>query len=167
MVPALAMSVALFAQALAPARPAAPDPVRIWRTDSTAYVQLSQPGHLVVLHVDAIGRITVLFPSAPWDSTAVSADAPVSIDLPPEAQANPATFVAIRTKWRFDFDALRSGIEWNYDALLLQPTAGDPLAALLDIADRITHGRPYDYGVAAHARDGSVISRGPVQAPDV
>jgi hypothetical protein len=119
------------------------------------------------MHVDAIGRIAVLFPSAPWDSTAVSANVPVTIDLPPEAQGNPATFVAVRTRWRFDFEALRSGIDWNYDALLLQPTAGDPLAALLDIADRITHGRPYDHGVASHARDGSVIARGPVQAPDV
>ena len=83
MVPALAMAVALFVQAPVPARSAArvaaPDPVQVWRTDSTAYVQLSQPGHLVVLHVDAIGRIAVLFPSAPWDSTAVSADVPVTI----------------------------------------------------------------------------------------
>jgi hypothetical protein len=53
------------------------------------------------------------------------------------------------------------------DALLLQPTAGDPLAALFDIADRISHGRPYDYGVVTYARDGSVLARGPVQAPDV
>lgn len=170
MVPALAIAVALFAQAPSPARPAsgaAPDPVRVWRTDSLAYIQLSQPGHLVVLHVDAIGRIAVLFPSAPWDSTAVSANVPVTIDLPPEAQGNPATFVAVRTRWRFDFEALRSGLEWNYDALLLQPTAGDPLAALFDITDRITHGRPYDYGVATYARDGSAMARGPVQMPDV
>ena len=170
MVTALAIAVALFVQAPSPARPAsaaAPDPVRVWRTDSTAYVQLSQPGHLVVLHVDAIGRIAVLFPSAPWDSTAVSADVPVTIDLPPEAQGNPATFVAVRTRWRFDFEALRSGLDWNYDALLLQPTAGDPLAALFDITDRITHGRPYDYGVATYARDGSAMARGPVQMPDV
>lgn len=166
MVPALVISVALFVQAPL-ARPAVPDPVRVWRTDSTANIQLTQPGHLVVLHVDAIGRIAVLFPSAPWDSTAVSADAPIAIDLPPEAQGNPATFVAVRTRWRFDFEALRSGIEWNYDALLLQPTAGDPLAALLDIADRITRGRPYDHGVATYARDGSVFARGPVQVPDV
>ncbi|HJS44149.1 MAG TPA: hypothetical protein VJ755_11800, partial [Gemmatimonadales bacterium] len=141
--------------------------VRVWRTDSTAHIQLSQPGHLVVLYADPIGRLAILFPSAPWDSTAVSADVPVTIDLPPEAQGNPATFVAVRTRWRFDFDALRSGIEWNYDALLLQPTAGDPLAALLDIADRITHGRPYDHGVVTYARDGSVLARGPVQMPDV
>jgi hypothetical protein len=171
MTPCLAVTLGLLIQATSNSQPIraahAPDPVRVWRTDSTAYIQLRDPGHLVVLQVDAIGRIAVLFPSAPWDSTAVSADAPVSVDLPPEAQGNPATFIAIRSRWRFDFEMLRSGIEWNYDALLLQPTAGDPLAALLDVADRITDGRPYDYGVVAYMRDGSVIARGPVQMPDV
>ncbi len=179
MYPSLAVAVALLVQATGNARPAAvarapslatapaPEAVRVWRTDSIAYIELQKSGHLVVLQVDASGRIGVLFPSAPWDSTAVSADAPVAVDLPPEAQGNPATFIAVRSRWRFDFEAMRSGIEWNYDALLLQPTAGDPLAALLDIADRITHGRPYDYGVVTYARDGSVIARGPVQMPDV
>jgi len=146
----------------------APDPVRVWRADSTAYVRLREPGHLVVLGVDAIGRIGVLFPLAPYDSTAVSADVPVAVDLPPEAQGNPATFVAIRSRWPFDFEALRSGTEWNYnDALLLQPTAGDPLAALIDIADRVTDGRPYDYGVVAYSREGSAVARGPLVPPQV
>jgi hypothetical protein len=179
MYPTLVVAVALFVQATGNARPAAvaraPTPaparaseaVRVWRTDSIAYIELQKPGHLVVLQVDAIGRIEVLFPSAPWDSTAVSADAPVSIELPPEAQSNPATFIAVQSRWRFDFEGLRMGTEWNYDALLLQPTSGDPLAALFDIADRITNGRPYDYGVATYARDGTVLARGPVQMPDV
>jgi len=173
MLPSLVVTVGLLMQAVGNPQPVAasraprPEPVPVWRTDSVAYVQLVQPGHLVVLQVDAIGRIAVLFPSAPWDSTAVSAGAPVAIDLVPEAQGNPATFLALRSRWRFDFETLLSGIEWNYDALLLQPTAGDPLAALFDIADRITHGRPYDYGVVTYARDGSVLARGPVQTPDV
>ena len=160
MFPSLVVTVGLLMQAVGNPQPVAatraprPEPVRVWRTDSVAYVQLVQPGHLVVLQVDAIGRIAVLFPSAPWDSTAVSAGAPVAIDLVPEAQGNPATFLALRSRWRFDFETLQSGIEWNYDALLLQPTAGDQLAALFDIADRITHGRPYDYGVVTYARDG-------------
>ena len=172
MIPVLTVTVGLLIQAGNP-QPAsatrafrAPDSLRVWRTDSVAYVQLRNPGHLVVLNVDAIGRITVLFPSAPWDSTAVSANAPIAVDLPPEVQGS-GTFLAVRSRWRFDFDALRSGIDWNYDALLLQPTAGDPLAALFDIADRITRGRPYEYGVVTYARDGSVIARGPVQVPDV
>jgi hypothetical protein len=43
--------------------------------------------------------------------------------------------------------------------LLLQPTAGDPLAALLDITDRVTDGRPYDYGVASYTRQGTMVGR--------
>jgi hypothetical protein len=145
-----------------------PDAVRVWRTDSTAYVTLRQPGHLVLLNVDAIGRIQVLFPQEPYDSTLVSAGTAIAIDLPPEAQGNPATFVAIRSRWPFDFNALRTGVEWNYqDAWLLQPTAGDPLAALLDIADRITGGRPYDYGGARYSRDGTLAALGQPVEPQV
>ncbi len=143
-------------------------PIRVWRTDSTAYVALRQPGHVLLLHVDAIGRIRVLFPAAPDDSTAVSADAPLAVPLPPVAEGNPGTFVAVRTRWPFAWSALRSGSEWDYaKAWLLQPTAGDPLAALLDIADRVTDGRPYDYGQVTYSNRGTVVARGPAVQPDV
>jgi hypothetical protein len=164
MIPALAVTVGLLIQAAGNPLPAratrAPDPVRVWRADSTAYVTLREPGHLVLLNVDAIGRVGVLFPLNPGDSTSVSADEPFEIPVPPEAQGNPSTLVAVRSRWAFDFAALRVGSTWNYyDALLLQPTAGDPLAALLDIADRVTDGRPYDYGVMTYTRAGTVATR--------
>ena len=174
MLPFLAVTVGLLVQSAGNPHPAratrapAPDPVRVWRTDSTVYVALRQPGHLLVLHVDAIGRIQVLFPLAPDDSTAMSDDAPVALALPPTGDGNPATFVAVRSRWPFEFAALRAGASWNYyDALLLQPTAGDPLGALLDIADRVTDGRPYDYGVVTYSREGTVVARGPLVPPDV
>ena len=163
MIPSLVVMVGLLMQAAGNPLPAratrAPDPVRIWRVDSTVYVTLHEPGHLVLLNVDAIGRVGVLFPLNPGDSTSVSADEPFEIPVPPEAQGNPSTLVAVRSRWAFDFAALRAGSSWNYqDAWLLQPTAGDPLAALLDIADRVTGGRPYEYGVVAYMRDGSVAA---------
>ena len=146
----------------------APDPVRVWRADSIAYVQLREPGHLLLLHADALGRLQVLFPFAPDDGTAISADVAFAVPLPPEAQGNPSTFVAIRSRWPFEFAALRMGFAWNYyDALLLQPTAGDPLAAVLDIAERVTGGRPYAYGVVTYSREGGVVARGPVRQPEV
>ena len=150
-----------FAAALLVQTPHAPQPVRVWRSDSTLYVTLRQPGDLLVLHVDANGRIQVLFPASPDDGTAMlSNDTLVVIPLPPTAEGNPATFIAVRSRWAFDFAALRAGSTWNYyDALLLQPTAGDPLAALLDIADRVTDGRPYDFGVVAYTSEGSVQTR--------
>jgi len=161
MIPALAAMVGLLVQA-----PGKPHPVRVWRADSTAYVTLREPGHLVLLHVAASGRIQVLFPLSPDADTAVSGDA--AIALPPEAQGNPATFVAVQSRWPFEFTALRVGSAWDYgNAWLLQPTGGDPLAAALDIADRVTDGRPYDYRVAAYSRGGILVARGPVLPPDV
>src|SRR2546425_4715769 len=180
MLSSLVVTVGLLVQAAGhplPARAArAPDPVRVWRTDSIAYVALGEPGHLVLLNVDPIGRITVLFPFGPYDSTGVDAGVPFAVPVPPEAQGNPATLVAVRSRWAFDFAALRGGAggaagaggTWDYPtAWLLQPTAGDPLGALLDIADRVTDGRPYDYGGVKYSRDGWVAALGlPVQ-PDV
>jgi len=173
MIASLAVTVGLLLQAagnrqLARANPV-PDPVRIWRTDSTAYVTLRQPGNLLVMHVDAIGRIQVLFPTGPDDDAGMlTNDTLVAIPLPPAAEGNPATFIAVRSRWPFEFAALREGSAWNYyGALLLQPTAGDPLGALLDIADRVTDGRPYDYAEATYSRAGTVVARGPVVPPQV
>lgn len=173
MIPSLAVLVGLLQVAAKPALARAtpsPDPVRVWRADSIAYITLREPGHLLLLNVDPIGRITVLFPFGPYDSSDVDAGVPFAVPLPPEAQGNPATLVAVRSRWTFDFAALRGGAggTWDYqDALLLQPTAGEPLGAALDIADRVTDGRPYDYGGVKYSRDGSVAALGlPVQ-PDV
>src|SRR3989440_6134813 len=164
MIPFVAVTLGLLAHVAGNPLPAGtsrtPDPVRVWRVGSTLYVRLREPGHLMLLHVDAIGRIRVLFPLAPGDSTAISGEAAIAIPSPPVAEGNPATFLAVRSRWPFEFAALRAGLTWNYqDAFLLQPTAGDPLAALLEIADRVTDGRPYDYGVAAYSRDGTVATR--------
>lgn len=163
----LAVTVAMVAQVSAAS--VVPTPaVRVWRTDSTAFVSLRSPGRLLVMHVDAIGHIQVLYPLTPDDTFPVSNQAPIEISLPPTAEGNPATFIAVRSRWSFDFASVQLGSWWDYqNALLLQPTAGDPLAALLEIADRVTDGRPYDYAEATYGRDGVVIARGPVEQPQV
>src|SRR5205809_5538772 len=148
----------------------APDPVRVSRADSIAYITLREPGHVLLLQVDPIGRINVLFPFGPYDSSEVDAGVPFAVPLSPEAQGNPATLVAVRSRWAFDFAALRGGAggTWNYqEAWLLQPTAGDPLGASLDIADRVTDGRPYDYAAVRYARDGTATALGPPVPPQV
>lgn len=162
----LALSLAVAVQV--PAATSEPPPVRVWRADSIAFVRLRQPGHLLVMHVDAIGRIQVLYPLTPDDTFTVSSAEPAAIPLPPTAEGNPATFIAVRSRWAFNFSGLQLGSWWDYqNALLLQPTAGDPLAALLEIADRATDGRPYDFAEATYGRDGVVIARGPVEPPQV
>src|SRR6266540_3168825 len=86
----------VFAAALLVQTPHARQPVGVWRSDSTLYVTLRQPGDLLVLHVDANGRIQVLFPASPDDGTAMLAnDTLVVIPLPPTAEGNPATFIAV------------------------------------------------------------------------
>ena len=165
MVPVLAVTVGLLMQA---GGGHAPQPVRIWRADSMLYVELSRPGHLLLMHVDAIGRIDILFPLVPNEGTGMPGDSTLAVFLPPAAEGNPATFVAVRSRWPFNFTILRAGSDWNYyDAWLLQPTAGDPIAALLDIADRVTDGRPYDYGVAAYTREGTALERSQPLPPQV
>src|ERR1044071_669590 len=171
MIASLAVTLGLLVQAAGLARPArAADPVRISRTDSIVYVTLKEPGQLLLLQVDAGGGINVLFPFGPYDSSPVDAGVPFAVPLAPEAQGNPATLVAVRSRWAFDFAALRGGAggPWNYqEAWLLQPTAGDPLGALLDIADRVTDGRPYDYAAVRYARDGTATALGPPVPPQV
>jgi hypothetical protein len=173
MIPALLATAGLLLQATAtPVASRAPEPVRVWRTDSTIAVSLRDPGYVTLLHVSADGRINVLFPLEPDLDTWVTGATPLKMWLPPEAQGTAATFVAIRSRWPFDFAALRAGAgagsTWNYGgAWLLQPTAGDPLAALLDIADRVTDGRPYDYGAVAYENGGTVANRRTPRQPDV
>ena len=178
MIPALLPTAGLLLQAaFTPARATrAPEPVRVWRTDSIVAVSLRDPGYVTLLHVSADGRIIVLFPLEPDLDTWVPGDRPLQMSLPPNAQGSAATFVAIRSRWPFDFAALRTGAgvgvgagsTWNYGgAWLLQPTAGDPLAALLDIADRVTDGRAYDYGAVAYENGGTVANRRAPRQPDV
>jgi len=173
MLPVLAVTAGFLLQAtVTPAAARVPEAVRVWRADSTFAVSLRAPGYVTVLHVSADGRISVLFPLEPYIDTWVTDDTPFTMSLPPDAQGTAATFVAIRSRWPFDFAALRTGAgagsTWNYGgAWLLQPTAGDPLAALLDIADRVTDGRPYDYGAVAYENGGTVTNRRTPRQPDV
>ena len=168
------LALALLTQVATPATARTPPgaPIRVWRTDSTVAVSLKGPGHVTLLHVSADGRISVLFPLEPDLDTWVTGETPFRMSLPPNAQGSAATFVAIQSRWPFDFAALRAGVgagsTWNYGgAWLLQPTAGDPLAALLDIAERVTDGRPYDYGAVAYEDGGTVADRRTPRQPDV
>ena len=168
----LALALLTQVATAATARTPTPAPIRVWRTDSTVAVALHDPGYVTLLHVSADGRISVLFPLEPDLDTWVPTEMPLQMSLPPRAQGSAATFVAIRSSWPFDFAALReragAGSTWNYGgAWLLQPTAGDPLAALLDIAERVTDGRPYDYGAVAYENGGTVADRRTPRQPDV
>ena len=158
---------------LAPPRLADPG-VRIWVSDTLyqvgagarVYVQLREPGYLVVLHVDAMGRIRLLYPATPGDQTILPAGAPFEVTGADSAATfrvetrGRGTLLAARSRSPFRFDPLRQGTRWDYEqALLLQPTAGNPFAAVLDIADRVADGQPYDYDVTAYGTPGTLTQR--------
>jgi hypothetical protein len=72
------------------------------------------------------------------------------------------TILAVRASARtpFRFEGLTTGSGWDYEhALLLQPTAGNPFAALLDIADRIANGEAYNYDLAGYRTPGATVAR--------
>jgi hypothetical protein len=66
----------------------------------------------------------------------------------------------VRSSRPFAFEPLRRANRWDYEhSLLLQPTAGNAFAALLDIADRVGDGQPYDYDVTFYGTPGALASR--------
>src|SRR3989442_8768547 len=130
--------------------------VRVWLSDSNyqvgararVFVTLHDPGYLVVLHADAAGRIRVLYPLSPDEPARAPAGATLEVSSwdPRAAFVVPAgsgvgTVVAVRSRTPLRFDDLRSEAGWDYaNALLFQPTAGKPLAALLAIAHPLAAG---------------------------
>ncbi|PYO65276.1 MAG: hypothetical protein DMD71_10865 [Gemmatimonadetes bacterium] len=140
--------------------------VRVWLSDSKfqvgararVFVNLRDPGYLVVLHADAAGRVRVLFPRSPDESAQAPAGATLEVAASNDraafvvpAGSGVGTVVAVRSRTPFEFDELRDADGWDYaNALLFQPTAGNPLAALLDIADRMAGGARYQYDMAEY-----------------
>lgn len=175
----LAITLGLLAQTgAAPARVPRLDtpPVRVWLPDSTpsvgdaaqVYVALRDTSHLVVLHVDPSGRIRVLFPRTPAQSDLVPGGETFVVGGIEEGLTfrvpgpGTGTILAVRASARtpFQFSGLTAGNGWDYEhALLLQPTAGNAYAALLDIADRIANGEAYNYDLTGYRTPGATTAR--------
>jgi len=172
----LMLGFGLLAQGAATPSPRRVDtpPVRVWLPDTLrpvgdpvrVYVALRDTGHLVVLHADASGRIRVLYPRSPTDPDLVPGGETFAIagsedDITFRVPApGMGTVLAVRSRAPFRFDGLAAGARWDYEhALLLLPTAGNPFAALLDIADRIADGEAYNYDLAAYRTPGAVATR--------
>lgn len=173
----LMLGLGLLAQGATAPSPRRVDtpPVRVWLPDTLGsvgepvrvYVALRDTSHLVVLHVDASGRIRVLFPRNPTDPDVVpggetfaiaGSEDGITFRVPAPGMG---TVLAVRSGAPFRFDGLVAGGRWDYEhALLLLPTAGNPFAALLDIADRIADGEGYNYDLAAYRTPGTLATRG-------
>ena len=172
----LAIRLGLLAQGVAvpPSPRTGTPPVRVWLPDTLVpvgeparvYVALRDTSYLAVLHVDASGRIRVLFPRSPVDPDLVpggetfavaGAEDSVTFRVPGPGTGS---VLAVRSHTPFRFDGLVAGNRWDYErSLLLLPTAGNPFAALLDIADRIADGEAYNYDLAAYRTPGALAAR--------
>jgi hypothetical protein len=173
MVGLLALSLLVQTPVHTAAAPVEP-PVRVWLPDTVlpvgaparVFVQLADSGYLAVLQVEPSGRIRVLYPAHPTDpdfvpggATFVVAGLDDSTTFRVSAPGT-GTLLAVRSWTPFRFDGLIDGPRWDYArALLLQPTAGNPFAALLDIADRIADGEAYAYDLAGYRTPGAVAVR--------
>ncbi len=169
MILAFAAKLGLLAQIAALATTAGPKaaPIRVWIADSTVYVRLHDPGYLTVLQVDPVGRIRVLFPFSPDENAGTPGGATFELVAPVGTDVGTGTILAASTRRPLQVAGLRAGPSWDYaSGMLFQPTAGDPLAALLDIADRMADGRPFDFDVATY-RTGPLATRDPQLTPPV
>lgn len=171
------LALALVAQT-APTAQVAAHPaklgLRAWLADTVlpvgaparVYVQLDDSGYLALLHVEPSGRIRVLYPAHPTDPDYVPGGVPFVVEGVTDsttfrvAAPGTGTLLAVRSWTPLRFDDLADGNRWDYArALLLQPTAGNPFAALLDIADRMANGDAYTYDLTGYRTPGALAAR--------
>lgn len=148
--------------------------LRAWLADTLlpvgaparVYVQLDDSGFLALLHVEPSGRIRVLYPAHPTDPDFVPGGVPFVVGGISDSTTfrvtapGTGTLLAVRSWTPLRFDDLVDGNRWDYArALLLQPTAGNPFAALLDVADRMANGEAYTYDVTGYRTPGALAVR--------
>ena len=119
-------------------------------------VKLAESGYLVVLRVDARGRVRVLYPVDPEDTSAVRGGKEFEIRGRGDRDAfivdereGTGTVLAARSATPFDFSEFTRGVHWDYRALEDDSTGGDGESVLLDLVDRMTEGH-YDYDVVTY-----------------
>ena len=148
--------------------------VRAWLPDTVlpvgaparVYVELDDSGYLALLHVEPSGRIRVLYPAHPTDSDFVPGGATFVVEGISDSTTfrvtapGTGTLLAVRSWTPLHFEGMADGNRWDYvRSLLLQPTAGNPFAALLDIADRMANGEAYTYDLTGYRTPGALAVR--------
>jgi hypothetical protein len=113
-------------------------------------------GYLVVLRLDAEGRIRPLFPVNPSDSTFVSGGREFEVrgrgdrDAFTVDERDGAGYVmAAISEAPFDLAQYARGSHWDLRALAEAATGDDPEVSLLDVIDSMATGR-FDYDLASY-----------------
>jgi hypothetical protein len=144
----------------APAAAGPTPPIRVTLSETTyapgdrgrVYVRTAEDGYLVVLQVDADGRVRVLFPVDPDDDAGIKGGHKYEVRSRGDRDAFTVTarsgsglVLAARTDRPFDFSAFVARGRWDLRSLAAEDSAGTaPDDRLLDIVERMTSAH-YDY----------------------
>lgn len=120
-------------------------------------VKAEQDGYLLVLRVDGEGRVRVLFPVDPDDSTSIRGGKEFEIRSRGDRDAfvvdestGVGMVLAALTMEPLDFSTFVRGRHWDYRALSDSADSRDPETSLLDLVDRMIPGS-YEYDLARYS----------------
>ncbi len=119
-------------------------------------IKTAADGYLLVLRIDGEGRVRVLYPIDPEDSSMVRGGKEFEIKgrgdreafTADEREGKGTVFAAISAS-PFRFDDYTRGGHWDYRALSADSAASDSEGFLLDMIDRMTDAH-YDYDLVTY-----------------
>ena len=136
-------------------------PVKVWLNHDNYFqrgdkarvnVRLAHDGYLVVLRVDAEGRVRVLFPLDPSDDAFVRGGETIEVRGRGDREAfyvddreGSGLVLAARSVTPFKFDEFVRGDHWDYRVLSARDAGDDKEAALVDMVQRMTPDGHFDY----------------------
>jgi hypothetical protein len=120
-------------------------------------LRVAQDGYVVVLRVDADGRIRVLFPLDPGDDDFVRGGREFELrgrggreTFFVDDRSGTGTVLAARSADPFRYDRFVRGDHWDYRALANDRVLDDPEAGLLDLVAEMADSAHFDYDVASY-----------------
>ena len=120
-------------------------------------LRLAEDGYVVVLRVDADGRIRVLFPLDPSDDDFVRGGREFELrgrggreTFYVDDRSGTGIVLAARSADPFHYDRFVRGDHWDYRALANDRVLDDPEAGLLDIVTEMADSGHFDYDVASY-----------------
>lgn len=123
-------------------------------------LRLAEDGYVVVLRVDADGRIRVLFPLDPSDDDFVRGGREFELrgrggreTFYVDDRSGTGIVLAARSADPFRYDRFVRGDHWDYRALANDRVLDDPEAGLLDIVTEMADSAHFDYDVASYTID--------------
>jgi hypothetical protein len=120
-------------------------------------LRVAEDGYVVVLRVDADGRIRVLFPLDPGDDDFVRGGREFELrgrggreTFFVDDRSGTGTVLAARSAQPFRYDRFVRGDHWDYRALANDLVRDDPEAGLLDLVTEMADSAHFDYDVATY-----------------